>query len=83
MKRTKFHVNVAIKLHRICTCKNKNMRELLLCQMASLHVKNNLKIYKKCRKGGGVNAKRAVEKQGKEFIKINKKDHVTLNIILL
>ena len=45
------------------------MRELLLCQMTSLHVKNNLKMYKKCRKGGGVNAKRAVEKQGKEFIK--------------
>ena len=49
------------------------MRELLLCQMTSLHVKNNLKMYKKCRKGGGVNAKRAVEKQDKEFIKKIKK----------
>ena len=45
------------------------MRELLLCLMTSLHVKNNLKMYKKCRKRGEVNAKRSVEKQGKEFIK--------------
>ena len=41
-KRTKFHMNVAVKLHRICTV-NQNMRELLLCLMTSLHVKNNLK----------------------------------------
>ena len=49
-KRTKFHMNVAIKLHRICTCKT-NMRELLLCLMTSLHVKNNLKMYKNVEKG--------------------------------
>ena len=58
------------------------MRELLLYLMTSLHVNNNLKMYKKCRKRGGVNAKRAVEKQSKEFIR-KKKNHVTLNIILL
>ena len=49
-----------------------NMRELLLCLMTSLHVKNNLKC-QKCRKRGGVNAKRAVEEQSKEFIKKKKK----------
>ena len=56
------------------------MRELLLCVMTSLHVKNNLKMQKRV----GVNAKRAVEKQSKEFInkKKKKKNHVTLNIIL-
>ena len=57
------------------------MRELLLCLMTSLHVKNNLKMYK-IRKRGGVDAKRVVEKQSKEFIK-KEKNHVTLNIILL
>ena len=36
----------------------------------------------KFRKRGGVNAKRAVEKQSNEFI-TKKKNHVTLNIILL
>ena len=49
------------------------MRELLLCLMTSMHVKNNLKMYKNVEKRGGVNAKRAVEKQGKEFIKKEKK----------
>ena len=46
------------------------MRELLFClKMTSLHVKNNLKNVQKYRKSGGVNAKSAVEKQSKEFIK--------------
>ena len=45
------------------------MRELLLCLMISMHVKNNLKMYKNVEKRGGVNAKRAVEKQSKEFRK--------------
>ena len=53
--------------------------------MTSLHVKNNLKNVQKYRKRGGVNAKSAVEKQSKELIKKEKekKNHVTLNIILL
>ena len=64
------------------------MRELFFClKMTSLHVKNNLKNVQKYRKRGGVNAKGAVEKQSKEFIKKKKKkkkkNHVTLNIILL
>ena len=62
------------------------MRELLFClKMTSLHVKNNLKNVQKYRKRGGVNAKSVVEKQSKEFIKKKKKkkNHVTLNIILL
>ena len=60
------------------------MRELLFCLM-TLHVKNNLKNVQKFRKRGGVDAKSAVEKQSKEFIKKRKrkKNHVTLNIILL
>ena len=45
------------------------MRELLLCVMTSLHVKKTLNMYKNVEKRGGVNAKRAVEKQGKEFIR--------------
>ena len=49
------------------------MRELLFClKMTSLHVKNNLKNVQKYRKRGGVNAKSAVEKQSKEFIKKEK-----------
>ena len=38
----------------------------------SLRVKNNFKMYKNVEKRGGVNAKRAVEKQSKEFIKKEK-----------
>ena len=42
-------MNVAIKLHRIRTCKTK-ICELLFCLMTSLHVKNNLKMYKNVEK---------------------------------
>ena len=49
------------------------MRELLFClKMTSLHVKNNLQNVQKYRKRGGVNAKSAVEKPSKEFIKKEK-----------
>ena len=29
-KRTKFHMNVGIKLHRICTCKTKYARVIIM-----------------------------------------------------
>ena len=49
-KRTKFHMNVPLSYIEFVPVKQ-NMRELLLCLMSSLHVKNNLKMYKNVEKG--------------------------------
>ena len=66
-KRTKFHMNVAINYIEFVPVKQKYAR-VILCLMTSLHVKKQLKNVQKCRERGRVNAKRAVEKQSKEFI---------------
>ena len=63
-KRTKFHM----KLHRICTYKTKYARVIIMSNVFFACDKL-LKDVQKCRKRGGVNAKRAVENKRKEFIK--------------
>ena len=48
-KRTRFHMNVAIKLHRICTCKTKICESYYYVFHAC--EKNNFKMYKNVEKG--------------------------------
>ena len=72
-KRAKFHLNVAIKLHIICTYKKKHMRELLLCLMTSMHVKNYLKNVQKCRKLGRSKCKKSCGETKQRIHKDRKK----------